>query len=118
MNRPVHFELTAENPEQLVEFYQSVFNWQISKWDGPVEYWLVGTGKDEDKGINGAIMNRSMVQQPVVNTIEVASLQNTFETVEKRGGKKITDPQEIPGIGSFAYCMDPAGTLFGILQPA
>jgi predicted enzyme related to lactoylglutathione lyase len=27
-------------------------------------------------------------------------------------------PNEIPGVGLHAYCADPEGNLFGILQPA
>ncbi|MDH5327797.1 MAG: VOC family protein [Gammaproteobacteria bacterium] len=118
MNRPTHFELTAEDPEKLAGFYSQVFGWQISKWEGPVDYWLVSTGNDADKGINGAIMGRNNVQQPVVNTIEVSSLDETFATVTSNGGNKVTEPMEIPGVGTFAYCVDPGGTLFGILQPA
>lgn len=44
MSRIVHFEIPAEKPEQIAEFYKKVLGWDIIKWGGPVDYWLVGTG--------------------------------------------------------------------------
>jgi predicted enzyme related to lactoylglutathione lyase len=46
MNRPVHFEIHAEDPERAASFYSELFGWKITKWDGPVDYWLVSTGSD------------------------------------------------------------------------
>jgi len=37
--------------------------------------------------------------------------------VEAAGGTKIHGPSEIPGVGTHAYCADPEGTMFGLLQP-
>jgi len=57
MGRVVHFEINAADPERAAMFYESVFDWEIKKWDGPVDYWLVMTGEDDD-GIDGAIVKR------------------------------------------------------------
>ena len=51
------FEIRAEDPERGAEFYRGVFGWEIEKWDGPVDYWLVTRSDDED-GINGAVIRR------------------------------------------------------------
>jgi catechol 2,3-dioxygenase-like lactoylglutathione lyase family enzyme len=58
MNRIVHFELPADNPDRAVEFYKKSFGWQIQKWPGPQDYWLVTTGADGEPGINGGILRR------------------------------------------------------------
>ena len=58
MNRVVHFELPADNPDRAVDFYKKVFGWQIQKWPGPQDYWLVTTGADGEPGINGGILRR------------------------------------------------------------
>lgn len=118
MNRPVHFELAANDPEKLVAFYSETFGWKISKWDGPMDYWLITTGDDETNGINGAIISREVLQQAVVNTIEVASMDRALESVGSNGGSTVAGPREIPGVGMHAYCVDPEGTVFGLLQPA
>ena len=53
MDRVVHFELAAEDPERAAEFYRQAFGWVIKKWEGPTEYWLVTTGAEGEAGING-----------------------------------------------------------------
>ena len=41
MSRVVHFEISADQPDRAIRFYQNVFGWQFTKWDGPMPYWLV-----------------------------------------------------------------------------
>ena len=41
MNRFTHFELATTDLEKTAAFYREVFGWQVEKWEGPVEYWLV-----------------------------------------------------------------------------
>lgn len=58
MPRVVHFEIHADDPERAAAFYSSVFGWEIMKWDGPFDYWLVRTGPREEMGIDGGILRR------------------------------------------------------------
>jgi uncharacterized protein len=117
MNRPVHFEILAEDPQALLEFYRSVFGWQTPSWDGPQGYWPATTGDDAAPGIHGGFMHRHFPQS-VINTISVASLEDTVGRVEAAGGRRVHGPSEIPGVGTHAYFEDPAGIMFGVLQPA
>ncbi len=118
MARPVHFEILADEPEKAAVFYGDVFGWKISTWDGGEQgYWLADTGPDDTPGIHGAIMHRHF-SQAVINTVEVDSLEETLKKIAKAGGKKIHGPEEIPGVGIHAYCEDPEGNLFGVMQPA
>ena len=57
MNRVIHFEIPASDPEKSVAFYSSVFGWAFQKWEGPQPYWLIDTG--EGPGINGGLMQRT-----------------------------------------------------------
>ena len=116
MNRPVHFEILTENPENVAAFYRDVLGWSFASWDSPQGYWLLTTGEEGTPGINGGLMHRHF-PQAVINTIAVASLAETIAKVEAAGGKKVNGPNEIPGIGTHAYCSDPDGNLFGLLQP-
>jgi predicted enzyme related to lactoylglutathione lyase len=117
MSRPVHFEIATERPEKVGAFYRDVFGWKIATWEGPQTYWLVTTGAEGTPGINGGIMHRQF-PQAVINTIGVASLDDTLAKVEKAGGKKVYGPHDIPNVGRHAYCTDPDGNYFGVLQPA
>jgi len=100
-----------------VEFYRKVFDWKISKWEGPMGYWLAATGKKEEPGIDGAIMEKGSVKS-TVNTIDVPSLDEYARRVKQAGGKQLTDKMEIPGVGDFCYCEDTEGNVFGIIQSA
>jgi len=52
MPRPVHFEIPAGNPQRAIDFYNSVFGWKFTKWDGgQMEYWMVETGPASEPGI-------------------------------------------------------------------
>lgn len=116
MNRPTHFEILADNPEKVADFYKRVLYWEITPWnEGETPYLLVTTGAAEDAGINGGIMARHF-QQAVINTIEVESLDETLKRVAEAGGKTVDGPNEVTGVGMHAYCADPEGNLFGLMQ--
>jgi predicted enzyme related to lactoylglutathione lyase len=124
MGRVVHFEIHAADPERAVKFYESVFDWEIKKWDGPVDYWLVMTGEDDD-GIDGAIMKRmgenpnSSDLPPVmgyVNTIQVDDLDESIEKALKAGGTEALAKMAVPGVGWMAYFHDTEGNVFGMMK--
>jgi hypothetical protein len=87
MNRIVHFELPADNPERAVEFYKKAFGWQIQKWPGPQDYWLVTTGADGDPGINGGILRRQHPGAGTCNTVGVPSVDDAVATITKMAEK-------------------------------
>ena len=69
-----------------------------------------------DTPINGGIMDRHF-PQPVINTIQVDSLEEAIVKVEQSGGTKIHGPNEVPEVGIQAYCTDSEGNIFGLHQP-
>jgi uncharacterized protein len=123
MSRVVHFEIHAADPESAAKFYSSVFGWQISRWEGPVDYWLVATG--EGRGIDGGIVRRQggapesgAAANAYVCTIGVDSLDETHAAIAANGGTVAVEQREVPGVGLLAYFRDPDGNVFGALQPA
>lgn len=116
MSRVIHFEFSGENPEQLAQFYRSVFDWKIANWGGPVHYWLISTGKEGESGIDGAIKQQDAAGQRTVVTVDVASVDETLKRISLAGGRVLTPKEAIPGIGFHAYATDPEGTIFGILE--
>jgi predicted enzyme related to lactoylglutathione lyase len=124
MSRVVHFEIHAENPERAVGFYQKLFGWEITKWGGPAEYWLIKTGPDGTPGINGGLMRRHgpapAEGQPVnafVCTIDVTALDATLGQALAAGGTLALPKMPIPGIGWLAYVKDTEGNILGLMQP-
>ena len=118
MPRVVHFEIYTHDPEAVRPFYQDVFGWKFQKFGGPIEYSLITTGDDKEPGINGGLARPREGQSPgTLNTIAVASLEQSIKKIEERGGKICVPKMAIPGIGWLAYSEDPGGNVFGILQP-
>ena len=118
MKRPIHFEILADDPEKVAEFYKGLLDWEITTWTGGDQtYWLVTTGPEDTPGINGGIMSRHF-QQAVINTVEVESLEEMLKKVDALGGKLLHGPNEVPGAGLHAYCADPEGNVFGLMQPS
>ncbi len=121
MSRVVHFEIHADDPQRAVNFYQHVFGWQINKWGGPEDYWLIITGPDSEPGINGAILKR---QQPIngdaviayVCTIDVSSVDDTIATITSQGGTIALPKMAVPQVGWLAYAKDTEGNIFGVMQ--
>jgi predicted enzyme related to lactoylglutathione lyase len=125
MNRVVHFEIHAGNPERAIAFYGGLFGWQFKKYgDGQFDYWLVTTGKDEP-GIDGGLMRRMGSTPPVdaptpviayVCTVGVADIDAMLAAAQKAGATPAHPKGAIPGVGWTAYMKDPEGNIFGLFQ--
>jgi predicted enzyme related to lactoylglutathione lyase len=116
MPRPIHFDLTVDNPERAMKFYKDVFGWKFEKWNGPMEYWMVTTGDEKEPGINGGLSKRGESGMPNMNTIGVSSVDKFSKMVQDEGGKILMPKSPIPGIGWFATCQDTEGNIFGIIE--
>ena len=115
MARVVHFDISGDSPQKLVSFYEKIFQWKFSKWEGPMEYWMIETGPEDQPGINGGLAKRERDDR-VVNTIDVKDIDSVLEDVKKQGGTVITEKAAIPGVGWFAQFKDPQGNVFGLMH--
>ncbi len=126
MNRVVHFEIQATNPERAAKFYTDVFGWEITKWDSPVmEYWMIMTApKDSTElGINGGLLRRPAdvpMQQcgsnAFVCTMAVEDYDATAQKIEAAGGIVAMPKFALPKMAWQGYFLDTEGNTFGIHQ--
>jgi len=123
MPRVIHFEIHAENPQRAIQFYKSLFGWQITKWDSPVDYWLITTGPADQPGINGGLLPRrgpGPVEMQAVNsyvcTVDVPSVDEALKTITAKGGTIALPKMPVPGVGWLAYGKDTEGNIFGVMQ--
>ena len=114
MHRPIHFEIPVADPEKSKKFFEDVFGWKFQKWDGPMDYWVILTG--EGVGIDGGMMRRNDPAQPIVNTIEVESVDAAVERIVAAGGEIVVPKMPIPGVGYLAYFKDVDGLIHGIMH--
>jgi predicted enzyme related to lactoylglutathione lyase len=113
MSRVVHFEIPADDMERAVKFYESVFGWEIEKWDD-FDYWLAKTGEDSQPGINGAIMPSG--DGGIRNTITVDSYDEAAKKIVESGGEMLSEKMEVPGVGFNGLFRDSEGNELGIIE--
>ena len=113
----VHIDIAADNPERAAKFYADVFDWPVTRLDGPVPYWLLGTGQD-GKGIGGGIAKRDRSWQSMTPTVEVPSADAYAQKITEHCGSISVPKATMPGVGDLVTCRDPDGNVFAILEPA
>ena len=121
MPRVIHFEIHAGDPDRAIKFYKNLFDWTFQKWEGPMEYWLVTTGPNDQPGINGGLLRRQgeIDGQAVIAyvcTIDVADIDASLKTAEANGALVAVPKMPIPGMGWLVYCKDTEGNIFGMMQ--
>ena len=109
MPRPVHFEIHADDVQRAIKFYGDLFGWKSENWGGPMEYWLVTTGDENEPGINGAIMKRPDPAASGVNYINVDSIEQFTEKTQASGGTVVMPKMAVPNVGYVAVCKDTEG---------
>lgn len=116
MPKIVHFELNADNPQRVKEFYEKTFGWEIEKWQGPVEYWTIKAGDEDEEGIDGGIQKRESSDDQVFNYISVISVDAYKEKIERNGGTIVSPKIVVQGVGYFYMFKDTEGNKLGIMQ--
>ena len=116
MSRVIHFDLSADKPERAAEFYRSVFNWKVNKWEGPEGYWLFQTGTEEEPGVTGGVAGRIKPNDTTAVVFDVESVDKVAKKVIESGGVIREEKKAIPGVGYLIMCRDTEGNTFGIMQ--
>lgn len=114
-NRVVHFEIPADEPQALTEFYGELFGWSFMRAAGAVEYWNCVTGIEEP-GINGGIVKRQNPTHPCMNYIDVANVDATIERATKLGAQVALPKMLVPGVAAIACLIDPEGNIFALRE--
>jgi predicted enzyme related to lactoylglutathione lyase len=109
----MHFEIPADDIERAKSFYSNLFGWEIKEIPG-MDYWIITTSGE--KPLGGGMLKRQTPQQPIINYIDVPSVDNYVTQIEKLGGKIILAKTAVPEMGYFAICQDTERNTFGIWE--
>lgn len=117
MSSPViHFEIGGTEVQKLIDFYSSVFDWNIS----PLTDQIYIADSGSNKGIEGHLFQTTEEMESanlVIIYVQVDDIWGCLKQVESLGGEVLIQPQEIPGNAShFAMFRDPSGNGIGLLQ--
>jgi uncharacterized protein len=123
-NAVAHFEIYADDPDRLGNFYTSLFDWKIQSTPG-MDYRLIRTVDTDDKGmptqtggINGGMMKRPRGYEGKawVNYVNVEHLDTSVARAEQLGAKIMKPKAAVPGMGWFAMLIDPQGNPFALWE--
>src|SRR3989344_7333419 len=126
MNRPVHFEIQADDVDRAAKFYQDIFGCIIQKWEGsPTDYRIVMTADKDSKepGINGGLLKRpcpapapEQGTNAFVCTVQVENFDEIAEKILKAGGRVAMPKFALTGMAWQGYFLDTEGNTFGLHQ--
>lgn len=115
-NRITHFEIPADRPEMLSGFYGDLFGWKFKKLPVPgLDFWLCDADT-EGPGISTSVMKRQTPQQPLMNYVEVESVDASVEKATKLGATVALPKMPVPGGRAIAALIDPEGNIFGLME--
>ena len=117
----VWHELTAENPQAALEFYQAIFGWDVvatHAMGGDVgTYYMFGKGT---KQMGGAFI-RTKDLPPTwprwLVYMNVPSITAAVEAVKAAGGKVLNGPHQVPGGSWMAQVLDAHGVPLALHGP-
>lgn len=124
MNRVVHFEIQADEPERAIKFYTNVFGWTFEKW-GEQSYWMLMTAPkgSTEPGINGGLLQRPVKladgmcgTNAYVCTVQVDNYDEIAKKIELAGGKVAMPKFALAGMAWQGYFLDTEGNTFGLHQ--
>ena len=116
MPRLVHFEMNVKDVHKAISFYEEVFGWRFQKWDGPMDYWFIMTGDENEPGIDGGLGYAEEDLPKVINTIDVDDIDDIIKKIESKGGEIVRPKHAVPRVGWLAYFKDSEGVISGIMQ--
>jgi predicted enzyme related to lactoylglutathione lyase len=115
-NHPiVHIEISAKDLEAAGTFYHNLFGWEMRQMP-EMNYATFLTGD----GSPGGGLNPVDEHYPpgtVIVYVNTDDIKDTLQKVEALGGQIVQPPQEIPGVGLFAFFKDPTGNMLALLEP-
>jgi len=127
-NSVSHFEIYADNPGPLAQFYTTLFDWSAQEMPGMDYTMLRSVDTDangvptQPGGINGGLLKRpdGFRAGAWVNYVNVDSIEQTSKKAQELGARLTKDKTAVPGMGWYAMFVDPQGNNFAIwkMDPA
>jgi hypothetical protein len=113
MSHPViHWEIGGRDGVKMARFYEDLFGWNAQPAGGG--YWLI---PPELPGIGGGLLQTEDPIPPHVTIyVQVEDLEATLDHAALLGGRIVSAPVPIPGIGRVALFEDSEGNLIGLLE--
>jgi predicted enzyme related to lactoylglutathione lyase len=111
-NPVVRFQILSPEPNKAAEFYQKLFDWELSTANA-LGYRELRTG--EKKGIDGGIWPAPQTKNGFVQLfIEVADVDRCIAEATSMGAKVLVPKCILPDGDAMAVLLDPLGVSFAV----
>ena len=111
-----HFEIYAEEPAKLAEFYRTLLGWQVEKAPG-IDYWRIDTGPERPgASAEGCCSGRSRARAAGCTT------STSSRSIKPSSGSwssvvlVVRPKAAVPKTAWYAVVADPEGNIFAIWQ--
>lgn len=115
--------MPVDNVERAKEFYQKIFDWQITDYGFDRDYQIISTVPVDEQqmplepgAINGALFKREKVDECPSVVVTVESIDDSIKKIESMGGTVIRPKEVVMDMGSFAEITDTEGNLIGLWE--
>lgn len=114
---PIWYELMTTDADGAQKFYADVVGWSIAPFPGGESEYRILTAPD-GQGAGGlmTIPEGAPMKPGWLGYIGVDDVDAMAEKVMQKGGAVHMGPQDIPGVGRFAFVTDPQGMAFYIMR--
>jgi predicted enzyme related to lactoylglutathione lyase len=112
-----HFALNATDVDAARRFYSATFGWGFEPW-GPPGFFHIRNGDDR---VQGALQHRRELlpdgrMRGLEGTFGVDDLAATMKAALAAGGRVLTEPATIAGVGHLSWLVDPDANVIGAMQ--
>jgi len=108
-------ELMTTDTRSAADFYTRVAGWETQPWDKNPSYTMFTVNGRRVAGLMALPEPYSpLMWLPYIGT---PNLDDTVRQAERRGGKVLKKPSDIPTVGRFAILQDPQGAIFVAFTP-
>lgn len=112
----IWYELLTTDPDAAQAFYGPVLGWAFAgSGQAGMDYRIISMGSEAIGGIMKSPDNAPM--PPCwLGYVGVDDVDAAATSIKAAGGAVHMEPQDIPGVGRFAFVADPQGVMFYIMR--
>ena len=113
-------DMTVANAKEVQEFYAEVVGWKPSPVSmGDYDDYTMMNGEAPAAGVcHHKGPNSDIPPSRWMIYINVEDLDKSLASVEKLGGKKLTEIKDMGAYGRACYIEDPGGAVCSLFEPA
>ncbi len=114
---PIWYDLMTDAPDPAQAFYGPLMGWTFARLPGGMDRDYRTVTASDGAGVGGVMAAGGAPFAPIWTVyFGVADVDRVAARVTQLGGAIHMEPQDIPGVGRFAFVADPQGAMFYLMR--